>query len=88
MVGREVLEVALSEGQLSPALLRDRFRQAREERRSPLSALELHRIFAGLAAVATADGRVDASEQAALRELAGVCGVNESFVDVVLAKAA
>jgi uncharacterized tellurite resistance protein B-like protein len=88
VLGTSTVNDALGEGGLSPALLRERFRQARDERRSPLSALELHRIFSGLATVAAADGNIDQSENIALRDLAGVCGVNESFIDVVLAKAA
>ncbi len=87
VVGASTVDDALHEG-IDPTVMRDRFKQTREERQTPLSALELHKIFAGLAAVAAADGNVDQSEIIAMRDLAAVCGVNETFIDVVLAKAA
>ena len=87
VVGNAVDE-ALGEGAPSLNLLRQRFHDEKAARRSPLSALELHRIFSGLAAVAAADGGVDQAEVAAMRDLAGVCGVADNFVDVVLARAA
>jgi Zn-dependent protease with chaperone function/uncharacterized tellurite resistance protein B-like protein len=87
VVGHAVDEV-LTQGELSLNLLRQRFHDEKAGRRAPLSALELHRIFSGLAAVAAADGAIDQTEVAALRDLAGVCGVADNFVDVVLARAA
>ena len=88
VVGRETVEATLAGGHLSPALLQQRFAEERQSRRKPLSALELHRIFSALAAVAAADGNIEPSEVAAMRDLAGTCGVSEGFIDVVLAKAA
>lgn len=88
VVGASAVDDAIGEQGINSAILRERFKQARQERRAPLSALELHRIFAGLATVAAADGNVDSSEVTAMRDLAAECGVNGSFIDVVLAKAA
>lgn len=87
VVGSAVDE-ALKQGELSLELLRQRFHDEKAGRRKPLSALELHRIFSGLAAVAASDGEIDRAEVAAMRDLAGVCGVADNFVDVVLARAA
>lgn len=65
----------------SPEVYRDRFLAVRRERRKPLSALELHRIFSGLVAIARADGRVDAEEIGPLRTLAEACAVNPLFIE-------
>ena len=88
VVGDDMVKRALDNGGTDPSHCRDRFLAARMERRSPLSALELHRIFTGLSTVAAADGVIDEPEIAALRDLAGACGVSDSFVDVALQKAA
>jgi hypothetical protein len=64
----------------SRADMRQRFTTAKTERRKPLSALEIHRMFSALAAVARADGAVDEQEVQAMCDLARDAGVGESFV--------
>jgi Peptidase family M48 len=88
LVGAEAIDEAFASENFSLAALRERFLAAREQRRTPLSALEVHRIFAGLAAVAAADGVVDSHESNALRDLAAAFGLHPQFVETVMAQAA
>ncbi len=88
LVGEQALDEAFGQESFGIALVRERFLAARRERRAPLTALEMHRIFSGLAAVAAADGGVDTHESSALRELAADFGLHPQFLDTVLATAA
>lgn len=94
VVGREALERALREhgagdgSRADPERFRAAFEGARAARRAPLSALDLHRIFTALAAVAGADHALDERENDALRRLAASCGVSDAFVDAALRRAA
>jgi hypothetical protein len=88
LVGAEALDAAFQESHYSIGLLRERFLQAKAQRDRPLSGLEVHRIFSGLAAVAAADGDIDGEESGAIRELADAFNLNPQFVDTVLAQAA
>lgn len=88
LVGREQVDSLMADGVPTPALCRERFVEALESRCKRLSALELHRVFSGLATIARADGTVDEHEIRAMRDLAAVCGISESFVETALNKAA
>lgn len=88
VAGRDAVAAALRGERPSALHCRDRFVAARSERRTPLSALELHRIFSALATVATTDGAADAAERGALVELAGLFGVSSSFIESALRDAA
>jgi hypothetical protein len=84
LVGDEAVRDA--QGRLSEAasIFKESFLAAKADRVRPLSALELHRILSGIAAIAKADGSVDEQEIEALHELARECGVSEGFVDSLL----
>lgn len=84
LVGRDTVDRALAAGEPTPTQFRERFLKAKTDRRAKLKALELHRIFSGLATIAKADGWVAPAERAALCDLAGACGVNEAFIDTLL----
>ncbi|MFG0330617.1 MAG: M48 family metallopeptidase [Phycisphaerales bacterium] len=88
LVGRSAVEQATSGEMLTAQACYERFVEARGARRAPLSALELHRIFSAIVSVCTADGLACESEQRALAQLANACGVNEGFVNTMMAKAA
>jgi uncharacterized tellurite resistance protein B-like protein len=88
VVGNDSLQSAVSAGGLTPLDCRARFLSARSSRQTPLTALELHRIFSGLASVAAADHEVTSQEIAAMHDLASACGVSPGFVDVALSRAA
>lgn len=84
LVGHEMLAKALAEEEQDAEAYYHRFEDARRNRQKPLAALELHRIFSGLAAIAKADDAVDDDEITALQKLAKACGVSERFVDSIL----
>jgi hypothetical protein len=84
LVGREALKKALASTKPSKRTYLKKFRAAKDERRRALKALELHRIFSGLSAIAWADGTVDDDEVEALHGLAKLCGVSPGFVDMLI----
>jgi hypothetical protein len=84
LVGAEIIRHVGDAGTRQPAEFRDLFFKALAERKSPLTALELHRIFSGLAVIAKADGTIHPDELGALRELARGCGLSEAVVDSLL----
>ncbi len=84
LVGRDKVDRTMAEVKPSKTTYRERFQAARDARRKPLTALELHAIFSGLAGVAIADGVIDPKEIKALHALAKVCGVSKGFVDGLL----
>ncbi|MCP4653977.1 MAG: M48 family metallopeptidase [bacterium] len=84
LVGDEMVDGVVAAPDQSPEVYRERFLAAKTNRVKPLSALELHRIFSGLATIAKADGSVDDDEISALQDLAKTCGINERFIDSIL----
>lgn len=62
----------------------DRFQKAIGERRRSLSAMELRRIFTGLAAIAKAGGRIDDREIEVLGTLAKASGIAPSYIETLL----
>jgi tellurite resistance protein len=66
----------------------DRFRAELAQRRRKMSAVELHRIVEGLIVVASADGRIDASEVTRLHHLGQALGLTAYACDLMIAKVA
>ncbi|MCA9271113.1 MAG: TerB family tellurite resistance protein, partial [Planctomycetales bacterium] len=83
VVGKQHLKKALA-GPLRLSTLKAQLRKAIEQRQRPLCALDIHRVFTALIAIARADGRVEQREIAALHEVAALFGAAAAYVDALL----
>ncbi len=63
---------------------RQRFSEALEQRKQPLSALDINRIFTCLIAIVRADGKIEPQEVAAMHDLGLQLGVSDSYIDGLL----
>jgi hypothetical protein len=82
-VGEAYLQEAL-DGLSDPNRFRELLTQALQERRQPLCALDIHRIFTSLITIARADGGIEEREAVALYELAILYGVAPAYVDSLM----
>jgi hypothetical protein len=82
-VGEAYLQEAL-DGLSDPQRFRERLTQALQDRRQPLCALDIHRIFTSLITIARADGSIEEREAEALHELAILYGVAPAYVDSLM----
>lgn len=62
----------------------DRFRSAFRARHRKMRSVEVHRVLNGLMSIAVADGRFDALEVEAFRELAQELGIGERACDLLI----
>lgn len=88
LLGGEAVKREMAGGFPGPQACRERFVQALSSRKSPLTALDLRRIFTAIGSIAGADGTVCDQERAALSDLATVCGISPCFVESLVSQQA
>ena len=85
IIGEHHVAEALQESH-EAADYRERFANALKQRRRPLSALDISRVFTCLISMARADGSIDPMEIDAMHDLARQLGVSNSYVDTLIAE--
>jgi hypothetical protein len=86
LIGESHLQQAIDAGPLALSRFRDELLQTLADRQTPLSALDINRMFTCLIAIARADGGIEAAERAALGDLAKHLGVATGYIDALVAQ--